>query len=329
MIDANSNVNANLGAATVLEIYQAGSQDVRHFLVRFDLSALPPGATVISASLELRAFDADYDTGTQDAVVHRVTRSWIEGTGTDFSEDGRSLGVTWNQAAPGAAWTHPGGDYDASVLDRVTLPADPDTWFAWNVTSAVQGWLTGDLNAGLLVKPEHGDWLNHKFYSREASGADRHPRLVVVYTTGGAVILTPTPTATSTLASTSTPTATSLPGGVRPWPDTTAGIHVFNDQITQLRDLSDAQIRFVASHYAGAQKMVRGDADLLRALNPNFLILHYRLGPGLGYRTVQTGCQPAGDYLYIIEGNDWVQEWPGKGSLSPAGFSRGVDSRAC
>lgn len=318
MIDANTNVNANLGADTVLEIYQAGSEDVRHFLLRFDLSSIPSGATVNSARLELRAFDADYDNGTQDAVVHLVTRPWIEGTGTDFAEDGRSLGVTWNQAAPGVPWTQPGGDYAAAVLDRVTLPANPDTWFAWDVTGAVRGWLQGGLNAGLLVRPEHGDWLNHKFYSREASGADLHPRLVVVYSTGGAATSTPTPTATATSTSTSTPTP--LSGAARPWPDTAAGIHVFNDQITQLRDLSDAQIRFAATHYAGTQKMVRGDADRLRALNPDFLILHYRLGPGLGYRVTQNGCQATGEYLSIIEGNGWVQEWPGEEAVQAGWF---------
>ena len=87
-----------------------------------------------------------------------------------------------------------------------------------------------------------------------------------------------------------------------------------------MRDLSDAQIAFAATHYAGTQKMVRGDADRLRALNPNFLILHYRLGPGLGYRAVQGGCQPTGEYLYIIEGNGWVQEWPGEGGVQPGWF---------
>ena len=113
----------------------------------------------------------------------------------------------------------------------------------------------------------------------------------------------PTPSAT--------PTPTRMPGGPRPWPDTSRGIHVFNDQLAS--NLSDAQVQFAASHYAGAQKLTRSEADRLRAVNPGFLILHYRLGDGLGYRSTQNGCQPTGDWIYIIEGYDWVQEWPGNG----------------
>ena len=117
---------------------------------------------------------------------------------------------------------------------------------------------------------------------------------------------TPTPTATPT--PTPTPTTTPSPGGPRPWPDTTSGIHVFNDQLSN--SMSAAQRQFAAAHYAGTQKMTRSDADLLRQINPNFLILHYRLGLGLGYRAIQSGCQPTGDWLRIIEGDDWVVEWP-------------------
>lgn len=156
--------------------------------------------------------------------------------------------------------------------------------------------------------------------STPTATADGRPPTATVTPTA-----TPTPTTdsqppTATTTATPTPTATSIPGAPRAWPDTTSGIHVFNDQLTQLRDLTDAQAAFAASHYVGTQKMVRGDADRLRSLNPNFLILHYRLGHGLGYRAAQAGCQPTGDYLHIIEGNQWVQEWPGESQIQPAWF---------
>ncbi len=100
---------------------------------------------------------------------------------------------------------------------------------------------------------------------------------------------------------------------VRPLPDTTNGIHVFNDQLAS--SMSEEQFEFAAAHYAGTQKMTRADADHLRTYNPDFVILHYRLGMGLGYRAIQGTCEPTGDWLAIIEGDDWVQEWPGDANV--------------
>jgi hypothetical protein len=131
---------------------------------------------------------------------------------------------------------------------------------------------------------------------------------------------TRTPTVSPTAGPSSTPTLSPTPASVRVWPDTTSGIHVFNDQLSSLSMLSDAQVAFAATHYIGTQKMTRGDADRLRGLNPNFLILHYRLGPGLGYRAPQGNCRPTGSYLQIIEGNDWVQEWPGEAVVQAQWF---------
>jgi hypothetical protein len=96
---------------------------------------------------------------------------------------------------------------------------------------------------------------------------------------------------------------------VRPFPDTSRGVHVFSDQLPT--GMSDEQMRFSATRYAGTQKMLRADADRLHAISPNFVVLHYRLGLGLGYRVAGSGCEPTGDWLAIIEGNDWVHEYPG------------------
>jgi len=95
----------------------------------------------------------------------------------------------------------------------------------------------------------------------------------------------------------------------RGWPDTTRGVHVFVDQLPA--GMTDAQIRFAATHYAGTQKMLRAEADRLRAVSPAFLILHYRLGLGLGYRAPDPDCNPTGEFIAVIDGDRWVQEWPG------------------
>jgi hypothetical protein len=103
----------------------------------------------------------------------------------------------------------------------------------------------------------------------------------------------------------------------RPTPDTSYGVHVFNDQ--NATGLSAAQVDFCARRYAGTQKQTRADADRYRAVNPDFLVLHYRLGQGLGYRQTSAGCNPNGGFLSIIDGT-WVQEWPGDSAVNESWF---------
>lgn len=100
---------------------------------------------------------------------------------------------------------------------------------------------------------------------------------------------------------------TATPTG-RPWPDTSDRVYVFNDQIAD--GITTQQAYFAATHYVGCQKIVRSLADWLRIYNPNFLVLHYRLGLGLGYRAPDQNGNPTGAWLMIIEGNGWVREWP-------------------
>jgi hypothetical protein len=96
----------------------------------------------------------------------------------------------------------------------------------------------------------------------------------------------------------------------RTFPDTTSSIVAFSDQF-DTSSLTDAQFQFAATNYAGAQKLLPAAAQQLRAYNPNFLVMHYRLGEALGYEVPGANCQPmAGNYLQIINGT-WVQEWPG------------------
>ena len=106
-------------------------------------------------------------------------------------------------------------------------------------------------------------------------------------------------------------------------PDTTSGVHVFNDQTAAW---SDGLRQFAATHYAGTQKQTRAEADALRAIDPGFVILHYRLGTGLGYRVTSAPCNPGGDYFHVIDGN-WVQEWPGEQALQESWFYHQLGQR--
>jgi hypothetical protein len=129
---------------------------------------------------------------------------------------------------------------------------------------------------------------------------------------------TPAPSASPTASPASSPTASPGPGSARKFPDTTNGIFVYSDQF-DTSGASEAQFAFAATHYVGAQKLLPGDAVHLRTYNANFLVLHYRLGLGLGYRSPSSGCAATGGYLQIIDGS-WVQEWPGDSVVSPNWF---------
>src|SRR5512146_219916 len=91
------------------------------------------------------------------------------------------------------------------------------------------------------------------------------------------------------------------PKTIHPFPDTTEGIHVFSDQLAAW-EMSEAQFAFAASHYAGTQKVFASDARRLRSHNPNFVVLNYRLGLGLGYQGTSEDCKPNGVWTEVIEG---------------------------
>lgn len=74
-------------------------------------------------------------------------------------------------------------------------------------------------------------------------------------------------------------TAPGGPGFARPLPAARGRIMVWPDQFDQ--NLTDAQIRFVATHFVGTQKIVHRLSSRIRALNPGFLVLQYRLATGL------------------------------------------------
>ena len=112
----------------------------------------------------------------------------------------------------------------------------------------------------------------------------------------------------------------------RSFPNTSEGIFVFNDQLATW-GMTEAQYQFAATHYAGTQKILRDDARHLRQYNPNFLVLHYRLGQALGHSTPDAACQPTTDYFSIIDGNAWVQEWPGEANVQENWFFHYNSSR--
>jgi len=184
MVD-ESNVAINYGNYTELDVNgkSHGSTKLIRSFVQFDLSYIPSGSTINSATLNLYMFSAPSMSIVYE--VNRVTASWNENT------------TTWNNQPSNASTT--------------ATNSTGSGWLSWDVTSDVQSMVTGAFtNYGWVVRDQgegasgEGNRLG-KFYSKEyTTDTTLRPKLEISYT----------PPATSTTSSTTTTiptTTTTLP----------------------------------------------------------------------------------------------------------------------
>ena len=154
-----NDADKNFGTGVEMRVQsKAGGTNHRSF-GRFDVSSIPAGSTIGSATLTLCATVFPASTRTYD--VHRMTASWVETT------------LTWNNQ-PGVA---------AAATDSVTTPASETGCMTWTVTADVQAWVDGTANNGWRVADsveEGSDYLT-KFHTRENGESAQRPKLDVVY----------------------------------------------------------------------------------------------------------------------------------------------------
>lgn len=87
-------------------------------------------------------------------------------------------------------------------------------------------------------------------------------------------------------------------GSGRSFPDSSSTIAILSDQLPG--SLSPEQQQFVVDHFVGTQKLTLNQSAPLRALNPNFLVLHYHLAM----------WQSAPNVSFIVDGNTWSNDYP-------------------
>ncbi|WP_220681271.1 DUF3344 domain-containing protein [Methanofollis formosanus] len=161
--------NRNYGTATSLSTLQTSLGVHLRSLIHFDLSSIPKGAEIESATLYayMSARAGDREVG-----AYRVTDTWNES------------GVTWK--------TQP------SVDTQPTSSIDPgsavNTWICWNVTQDVQAYADGTANYGWMIKntDESTPSMDQKvtLRSRNYADATQHPYLNVTYTIPPLVLTT-------------------------------------------------------------------------------------------------------------------------------------------
>ena len=132
---SRTDTDLNYGVSTTLVV----SPD-ENPLVEFDLSAIPEGATITSATLQLEA-DSRTGAGPEIISVHRMLEPWAEGT-----QDGASGASSFSEPLPGGAWTV--GNEATPAASGLYVNVGAHTW---DMVPLVQEWVNGSPNYGLLL----------------------------------------------------------------------------------------------------------------------------------------------------------------------------------
>lgn len=120
------------------------AHDIRSSLVRFDLSSLPIGRTIVDAHLKLYCVRRS-NTGAMFVELYPVLRPWAE------------LQATWVLARLGDPWGMAGCDLagvDRPAASHVTkLVTTSSEWHDWDVTGLVRSWVAApSSNHGMLLR---------------------------------------------------------------------------------------------------------------------------------------------------------------------------------
>lgn len=152
--------STNFGVGdSILSVFTSFGNDQRT-LMKFDLSGIPAGQQIDSATLTLFA-STDFGGNLigLNMDVHAVTTPWIENQ------------ATWISASTGNPWTTAGGDFDPFVYATSTANPANQKPVAWNLNSLVQDWYDGSIdNEGLLIRSFEGNGLT--FYANNLFNPD-------------------------------------------------------------------------------------------------------------------------------------------------------------
>ena len=156
-----------------------GSREWRP-LMQFDISSIPAGSTILSATLRLHNWDDGSGTaGPLTVKAHRVTEAWTAKWG--------NKGANWydrvKQGGGALPWATAGVSYDVAWSADATFDSTAaPQWVDWNISPLVQEWVdTIKPNYGVVLVPVAGSaWANAR--SSDFADSNVHPQLVVEYT---------------------------------------------------------------------------------------------------------------------------------------------------
>jgi hypothetical protein len=177
--------STNYGSSTQFNLgYTGGGVSRATDYLAWDISAIPPGSTIDSATPYLYClFENIPDSGTDNLVgLYRCTR-------TDVVESQ----CTWNNYKSGSSWTSPGGDY--TLTDRVLKYMVGTGWHLFGPSDASKNQFQYALdNAGgiasMILAPHSWSITGvAAFYSKEWGTPGQRPYANIEYTEGGAAAM--------------------------------------------------------------------------------------------------------------------------------------------
>lgn len=187
---AKSGPNNNAGVALLIVVGGEGTiNNPIRGLLRFDLSTLPSGASVSSATMTLYCA-SEADSTDYAIAAHRGLTQWWEGDKNDAALTAGVDGSTWNLrnnngSVPwaGGVGGGSGSDYAAVATDTKTITA-PSTSYDFNVQADVQAFASGSTNYGwwLINTSENTVNSRKRFDSSDSLTSSQRPKLVVIYT---------------------------------------------------------------------------------------------------------------------------------------------------
>jgi len=160
---------------------------IRRALLRFDVSALPAGIVVQSATVTLTVTKTGpASSGDIDFSLHHLNRDWGEGTsqGTGLGAPAQAGEATWNEARLGIeSWTTPGGDFiTAASANRLVGSLGAYAWTSSGLAADVQTWIAQPATRfGWILRGAENTTSAKIFAPRDAPAAVTRPTLSLQY----------------------------------------------------------------------------------------------------------------------------------------------------
>jgi RHS repeat-associated protein len=189
-VDVRIYDTANYGSDTKLAVgkFPNANNYKARTLIKFDLSGIPSGATVLRSTMNLRYYEAvNYGGGTwvdRWMQVHELLLLNFEEQSA--TRDDRTIDIPWYAQYAAIDGTDAKATMESTLLFWQSELSELPKWKGWDLTALTQKWMaTPASNYGVILWATNEDVAGYtmRFYSSEATNQSDRPYLEVVYST--------------------------------------------------------------------------------------------------------------------------------------------------